>query len=45
MATGGGPVGKITLAEEIVLEFLKDKPQLIGIPGGIESGGTPLKNC
>ncbi|WAR05760.1 hypothetical protein MAR_021129, partial [Mya arenaria] len=38
MATGGGPVGKITLAEEIVLEFLKDKPQLIGIPGGIESG-------
>ncbi|WAR06579.1 hypothetical protein MAR_021948 [Mya arenaria] len=38
MATGGGPVGKITLAEEIVLEFLKNKPQLIGIPGGIESG-------
>ncbi|WAR03875.1 hypothetical protein MAR_010433 [Mya arenaria] len=38
IATGGGPVGKITLAEEIVLEFLTDKPQLIGIPGGIESG-------
>ncbi|WAR24169.1 hypothetical protein MAR_037838, partial [Mya arenaria] len=38
MATGGGPVGRITLTEEIVLEFLKDKPQLIGIPGGIESG-------
>ncbi|WAR30702.1 EDF1-like protein, partial [Mya arenaria] len=38
MATGGGPVGKITQAEGIVLEFLMDKPQLIGIPGGIESG-------
>ncbi|WAQ96052.1 hypothetical protein MAR_028742 [Mya arenaria] len=38
MATGGGLVGKITLAEESVLEFLKDKPKLIGITGGIESG-------
>jgi len=36
--TGGGPPAVLTTVEDLVIDGIRDKPQLIGIPGGIDSG-------
>ena len=36
--TGGGPAVALSPSEELILEYLKDKPQLEGLAAGIESG-------
>lgn len=41
-ATGGGPAILITPVEELVIEGIRNKPQLTGIPGGIETCGVYL---
>lgn len=40
-ATGGGPAILITPVEELVIEGIRNKPQLTGIPGGIETCDRP----
>ncbi|KAH3691405.1 hypothetical protein DPMN_194039 [Dreissena polymorpha] len=36
--TGGGPPAVLTTVEDLVIDGIRDKPQLIGIPSGIDSG-------
>ena len=37
--TGGGPQPKLSAAEEEVISYLADKPQMVGIAGSIDGRG------